>query len=108
MREVFRLEPGEPADPGRVFYTITADDIGSRHIDTTIGTIHLRESIGEVNESDIGRRMFRVPMSVLTPGAKGWTWIAEAGHRRAARLADERNLRGVQIGDNNTQPSTFS
>jgi hypothetical protein len=82
MREIFKPEPGEPADPGRVFYTITAEDVGKIRISTEIGPIHVRDVMGRVTEDDVGRRLHRVP------GPAGvWFWQAENDAQRDARLA---------------------
>jgi hypothetical protein len=105
MHEVFK---GEPADPGLVFYTITREDVGREVIDTTAGIIFLRESIQRVLDIHVGLRIYRVPASTLTAGATGWIWKAESDEGHAARLAEARNLRGIQIGDNNSQTNTFN
>jgi hypothetical protein len=84
MKEVFKPTPDEPADPGRVFYTITADDVGKTVIITTIGAVYVRDISGGVHEGDVGRRLYRVPVNgepVI------WIWQAENDAQRDARLA---------------------
>jgi hypothetical protein len=83
-REVFRPEAGK-ADPGRVFYTITTEDVGNRFIQTTAGVIELGSIIGYVLKQDVGKRLIRVPRD--DPRGAGWTWQCESDAQRDARLA---------------------
>jgi hypothetical protein len=83
MREIFKPSPGEPADPGRVFYTITTDDIGKRFIKTTIGTIELGSVIGYVQPGDVGKRLYRVP----NDADDSYIWQCENDAQRDRRLA---------------------
>jgi hypothetical protein len=89
MREVFKAEP-QP-DPGRVFYTITADDVGAGVIQTAAGPADLSGWFGRVRETDVGRRLYRVPAVNFEidgqPGA--WIWDAESITERDTRLAHE-------------------
>jgi hypothetical protein len=78
--EVFR--PGPTADPGRVFYTITADDIGKGLIQTTAGVIFVDSFMGKVQDHDVGRRLYRVP----TNDPDIWIWSPENDTQRQARL----------------------
>jgi hypothetical protein len=84
MKEIFKPAPDEPADPGRVYYTLTADDVGKRVIVTTIGAIHVGDIMGAVLPIDVGKRLYRVP------GGSGlWLWQAENDDQRDARLGQE-------------------
>jgi hypothetical protein len=78
--EVFRPEP--PIDPGRVFYTITEDDIGKGLIHTTAGVIYVESIMGKVQDHDVGRRIYRHQ----TPDPGIWIWTAENDTQREARL----------------------
>lgn len=82
MREVFKPDDSQP-DPGRVFYTITAEDTGNRYIKTTAGIIDLQSVIGYVQKGDVGKRLYRVP------GDSGdwWLWQAENDAQRDKRLS---------------------
>jgi hypothetical protein len=84
MREVFKPQPGEPGDPGRVFYTITPDDVGKRVITTTIGPVDVGNIIGAVLPIDVGKRLYRVPCK--DPSAL-WFWQCESDSQRDWRLA---------------------
>ena len=46
MREIFKPVPGQARELGRVFYTITTEDIGKRHIRTTECMIEVAGVIG--------------------------------------------------------------
>lgn len=84
MREVFRRED-QPRDPGAVFYTITAEDIGKRFIHTEAGTVSLADVIGYVLPADVGKRLVR------TRGNDGVTWFWQcetAGQRDLRRVAE--------------------
>jgi hypothetical protein len=89
MKEVFRRPV--PADPGEVFYTITAADVGTSFIETEIGPIVVASCLGEILPSDVGRRLYRV--AALPPF--DWTWLAETvieHARRAEQLNREAEL----------------
>jgi len=87
-REVFRPEPGEPRDPGMIFYTITADDVAKRVISTTAGDISLKGWFGVVASVDVGKRLYRVPTDGGIEGQPvSWTWQAENEVQRDARIA---------------------
>jgi hypothetical protein len=88
-REVFKPDPGQSSDPGRVFYTITAEDTGKRHIRTTAGTIDLAGVIGYVLAGDIGKRLYRVPNNA----GDWWFWQCESNRQRDARIAKAARLR---------------
>ncbi len=66
-REVFKPAPEPELGPDSevIYYTITADDVGTWHIKTTEGVIHAGEVIGCVQRRDVGKRMYR--------DAYGWT-----------------------------------
>jgi hypothetical protein len=88
MREIFKPAPGEPADPGRVFYTIAPEDVGKRVIVTEIGPINVRDIMGHVLPDDVGKRLYRVPARVPGPDRSDlWFWQAENDAQRDARLA---------------------
>jgi hypothetical protein len=89
MREVFKPEP-QP-DPGRVFYTITAGDVGASVIQTAAGPANLSGWFGRVRETDVGLRLYRVPsVNSGTDGQPGaWIWDGESIDERDARLAQE-------------------
>jgi hypothetical protein len=94
MREIFKPAPGEPADPGRVFYTITPEDAGKVVIITEIGPIHVRDIMGRVRVTDVGTRLYRVP--TRTPSGKDgltWFWQAENDAQRDARLTQNTPAR---------------
>lgn len=82
MREVFNRK--NQADPGRVFYTITRDDVwgNSAVVQTEIGPIYIRQVLGRLTPNDVGRRMYRVPGN----DERYWYWQAENDKQRAARL----------------------
>ena len=82
--EVYRFEPTQ--DPGHVFYTITAEDVGKRSIRTAAGTISVTDVIGQVLAGDVGKRLYRVPCD---DPAAGWIWQAENDKQRDERLARE-------------------
>jgi hypothetical protein len=71
-REVFRASDQPPPDPGRVFYTITAADVGMTLIPLAIDTIRLDGWFGRVTPGDVGKR----PSG--TPDA-GWIWAENDG-----------------------------
>lgn len=81
MREIFRS--AAISDPGRVFYTITDDNIGKRIIGTEIGVIYLGDVIGYVQPDDVGKRLYRVP----NEAQDHWLWQCESNSQRDARLA---------------------
>jgi hypothetical protein len=84
MREIFKPQPAGPGDPGRVFYTITADDVGKRVIKTTIGPLDIGSVIGAVLPIDVGKRLYRVPCN---DRSAPWIWQCESDTQRDARLA---------------------
>jgi len=87
-REVFKPEPGEPRDPGRIFYTITADDIGKQIIPAETGAIILSGWFGIIRPGDVGKRLYRVPSDSGIEGQPvTWTWQAEDDSQRDARVA---------------------
>jgi hypothetical protein len=71
MREVFLAR--ERRDPGRVFYTILAEDVGKTVIQTEIGPILVNEFIGRIRSKDIGKRLYRVPNNA----GDYWYWQLE-------------------------------
>jgi hypothetical protein len=82
-REVFRASDQPPPDPGRVFYTITAADVGMTLIPLAIDTIRLDGWFGRVTPGDVGKRLYRVPCDAEgrpsgTPDA-GWIWAENDG-----------------------------
>jgi len=82
MREIFKPEPeAEPRPAERVFYTITADDVGKLRIRTTEGLIPVGDVIGYVQAGDVGKRLVRVP----TPD--GHIWRCENNEQRDKRLS---------------------
>lgn len=83
MREIFKPRNGERLELGRVFYTITADDIGRRSIRTTECMIPVSDVIGYVQRQDIGKRLYRVRCN---DPAGGWTWQCESARQRDERL----------------------
>jgi hypothetical protein len=85
MREIFKPQPDEPADPGRVFYTITAEDVGCRVIVTDIGPIIVGDFIGAIQPADVGRRLYRVPV----PDTSQWVWQCESDDHRFRRQMRE-------------------
>jgi hypothetical protein len=89
MREIFKPAPGEPADPGRVFYTIAPEDVGKVVIITEIGPIHVRDIMGRVQEIDVGTRLYRVPSNA----GDMWFWQAENDAQRDTRLAQNTPAR---------------
>jgi hypothetical protein len=85
-REVFKAQT--PSDPGQVFYTITADDIGKTTIVTEAGPIYLNQVIGRVLDGDVGIRLYRVPGQPA-----GYRWTAENRQQRNDRLKQEAELK---------------
>lgn len=82
MREIYKPVPGRERELGRVFYTITGDDVDRRFIRTTECVIAVGDVIGYVQRQDVGKRLYR--MRCNDPAA-GWTWQCES-----ARQWDER------------------
>jgi hypothetical protein len=82
VREVF-APVDHPLDPGRVFYTIRAEDINKRTIQTEIGPIHVFEFIGYVMRQDVGKRLYRVPNNE----GNCWFWQMENDAQYLARKA---------------------
>jgi hypothetical protein len=76
MREVFAI--ARPPDPGEVFYTITAHDVGKTVIEVSEGgPIPVGPALGVVRAWDVGRRLYRVQAE----GTGRWRWEAEdQGH----------------------------
>ena len=85
-REVFKPDPGEPRDPGRIFYTITADDVGKRVIKTTAGPVNAGDVIGAVLPIDVGKRLYRVPCEDPTAP---WFWQCESDGQMITRQRRE-------------------
>jgi hypothetical protein len=86
-REVFRPEPAERRDPGRIFYTITDGDVGKRFIKTTADDIHVRDILGVVQRGDVGRRLYRVPTDGGIEGQPvTWIWQAESASASYERI----------------------
>lgn len=81
MREIFKGEP-VTADPGKVFYTITKEDIGNSVIRTPECAIYLTEFMGRVRRIDVGKRLYRVG-----DNKGGWLWQVENDRQRDQRLA---------------------
>lgn len=73
--EVFKPSPQTTNDPGRLFYTITPEDVGHRFIKTTAGVIALESVLGYVQSIDVGKRIYRVPCEDPTAP---WIWQAES------------------------------
>lgn len=89
-REVFKPAEEESTDPGRIFYTITREDIGKSSIKTMAGVIGLSDVIGYVQRIDVGKRLYRVPTNGGIEGQPvSWIWQAESDTQRDARLAKE-------------------
>lgn len=85
-REVFKPDPGVAThDPGRIFYTVTADDVGKGVIGTTHAVISLGQVLGRVQPVDVGRRLYRVRCN----DGESWIWQAESLSQRADRLRQE-------------------
>lgn len=82
MREVFAPDQARPANPGRVFYTIRAEDAGKRVIATDIGPVFLADVIGRVLPCDVGKRLYRVPVN----DRSHWIWQCESAGQRDKRL----------------------
>jgi hypothetical protein len=79
-REILKAKT--PTDPGRVFYTITAADVGKAVIMTEIGAINVCAAIGRVMHCDVGKRLYRI-----TGRLSGeWLWQAENNKQRDERL----------------------
>lgn len=85
-REVFRQD--ERRDPGRIFYTITAADVGKAFIPTEVGAITLADVIGRVLPGDVGKRLYRVPAEA----GDSWIWQCENDGQRDARVAKAARL----------------
>jgi hypothetical protein len=120
MKEIFKPAPeAEPADPGPVFYTITAEDVDKTVILTTLTLINVTGQLGRVRYCDVGKRIYRTAVSDFTqpcgsPAKTGWVWRVESSEQRDERLGlgiwqarAAKGLRGIQIGDGNTQSNTF-
>ena len=89
-REVFKPEPGESRDPGRIFYTITADDVGKRVIRTTAGPVNAGDVIGAILPIDVGKRLYRVPTDGGIEGQPvSWTWQCESDGQMITRQRRE-------------------
>ena len=84
-REVFRQE-GPPADPGKIFYTITSEDAGKSSILTTAGNIYVGDIMGRILPGDAGKRVYRVPV----PDDGGWIFQVENDKQRDERMSRER------------------
>jgi hypothetical protein len=71
-REVFKPAPaGDYHDPGKIFYTITPEDLGKTVIHTTDGDISVGPFMTVVRKRDFGKRLYRVQISA----ASGlWAW----------------------------------
>jgi hypothetical protein len=82
-REVFAPDENQPADPGRVFYTIRLADAGKSVGRTTAGPVSVSGVIGRVLRCDAGKRLYRVPCD---DPAAGWTWQCESAGQRDTRL----------------------
>ena len=83
MREVFKPRDGQRLELGRLFYTITADDIDRRQIRTTECVIPVGDVIGYVQRQDVGKRLYRVRCD---DPAGGWIWQCESNQQRDERL----------------------
>lgn len=82
MREIFAPTSSTRKDYSeRIYYTITADDIGKRYITTTEGTIALGDVIGYVQPDDVGTRLYRIPLD----GGIRYIWQAESRDQRTHR-----------------------
>jgi hypothetical protein len=84
MREIFKPEPGQELELGRLFYTITGDDVDKRFIRTTKCVIELGSVIGRVLRQDVGKRLYRVRCE---DPAAGWVWQCESARQRDERKA---------------------
>lgn len=80
-REVFKPVP--KADPGRVFYTITVQDVGKGSINTEAGPIYLAGVMGVVQKIDVGKQIYRVPVQ---GSGDQWIWQAENDRQMRERL----------------------
>lgn len=90
-REVFTAEPGEQQDPGRIFYTVTAADIGRITIRTTAGPVHLSDWFGRIQACDVGKRLYRMPADGGIEGQPvTWIWQAENDRQRDERVLADR------------------
>jgi len=87
MREVFK-PTSESGDPGRVFYTITRDDIGHGFIQTTAGQVALGSVMGFVLAQDVGKRLYRLP----NHAGDSYIWQVESNDQRDQRLGKEREI----------------
>lgn len=80
MREALPLR--SETRPGRVFYDIRPEDVGTTVIETTEGRIYVSTCLGRVIKEDIGRRLYRIQ----TLDETGWIWQAENDVQRRDRL----------------------
>ena len=88
MREIFKPVPGQERELGRLFYTITAEDIDRRFIRTTECVIPVGDVIGYVQRQDVGKRLYRVPTDGGIEGQPvSWIWQCENNEQRDGRLA---------------------
>jgi hypothetical protein len=82
--EVF--PPEDTRNPERVFYTLTARDVGKGTIQTSVSKVDLLAdlSFGRVQKGDVGKRLYG---RLGVPGWEGYYWEAENDAQRDARLA---------------------
>jgi hypothetical protein len=92
-REIFKVSEVAP-DPGRVFYTITAEDVNKTHISTSVGKIPVGEVMGRVLKVDVGKRLYRVPNNARD----SWFWQVENDRQLRERLARGRMADGPRSG----------
>jgi hypothetical protein len=95
-REVFRPDPAAGyRDPGKIFYTITAEDAGKIILHTTACDISLAGWFGIVQPGDAGRRLYRVPGNGGIDGQPvTWIWQDETVRQRDARIARQGSRDG--------------
>ena len=84
-REVFKPSPEDNSDPGKIFYTITPDDVGKGVITTTAGHIRVTDVLDRVLPGDVGKRLYRVQNNA----EDSWLWQAENNRQRDERLSRE-------------------
>jgi hypothetical protein len=86
MREVHATD--QHPDPGRVFYTIRPEDVGSAVIHTDAGPIYMVNVLGRIMKRDVGKRLYRTP----TDDGGSWYWSAENDEQRDNRLARSQTV----------------
>ncbi len=82
MREVFAKAELAPADPGEVFYTIQAEDVGKAVIQTEVGPVHVGDFMGRIQPVDVDKRLYRRQ----NISGDWWYWQIENNEQRDERL----------------------